>query len=56
MKPRPATSPVRRFLRGLANTALYLLLPCQLLLLWLVTRDGPIELPGMVVRLHEPDQ
>jgi len=53
MKPRPATSPVRRFLRGLANTALYLLLPCQLLLLWLVTRDGPIELPGMVARLLE---
>lgn len=53
MKPRPATSPVRRFLRGLANTALYLLLPCQLLLLWLVTRDGPIELPGMVARYIE---
>lgn len=53
MKPRPATSPVRRFLRGLANTALYLLLPCQLLLLWLVTRDGPVELPGMVARLLE---
>lgn len=53
MKPRPATSPVRRFLRGLANTALYLLLPCQLLLLWLVTRDGPVELPGMVASLLE---
>ncbi len=50
MKPRPATSPVRRFLRGLANTALYLLLPCQLLLLWVVTRDGPVELPEMVAR------
>ena len=55
MKPRPATSPVRRFLRGLANTALYLLLPCQLLLLWVVTRDGPIELPGVVARLLEDE-
>ncbi len=53
MKPRPATSPVRRFLRGLANTALYLLLPCQLLLLWLVTREGPVELPGLVARYLE---
>lgn len=53
MKPRPATSPVRRFLRGLANTACYLLLPCQLLLLWVVTREEPIELPGMVGRLLE---
>ncbi len=53
MKPRPATSPVRRFLRGLANTALYLLLPCQLLLLWVVTRDGPVELPGMVAHYLE---
>ena len=55
MKPRPATSPVRRFLRGLANTALYLLLPCQLLLLWVVTRDGPVELPGVVARLLEEE-
>ena len=55
MKPRPPTSPVRRFLRGLANTALYLLLPCQLLLLWVVTRDGPIELPGVVARLLEDE-
>ncbi|MEY4086744.1 MAG: hypothetical protein RLZZ405_932 [Verrucomicrobiota bacterium] len=53
MKPRPGTSPVRRFLRGLANTALYLLLPCQLLLLWVVTRDGPVELPALVTRLLE---
>jgi hypothetical protein len=53
MKPRPATSPVRRFLRGLANTALYLMLPCQLSLLWVVTREGPIELPGMFARLIE---
>lgn len=53
MKPRPATSPVRRFLRGLANTALYLLLPCQLALLWVVTRDGPVELPGFVARFLE---
>lgn len=53
MKPRPATSPVRRFLRGLANTACYLLLPCQLVLLWLVTREGPIELPGMISGLLE---
>ena len=55
MKPRPPTSTVRRFLRGLANTALYLLLPCQLLLLWVVTRDGPIELPGVVARLLEDE-
>ena len=53
MKPRPATSPVRRFLRGLANTAAYLLLPCQLALLWFVTREGPLELPGMVARALE---
>ncbi|MFM7242399.1 MAG: hypothetical protein ACKO3A_10050, partial [Opitutia bacterium] len=55
MKPRPGTSPVRRFLRRLANTALYLLLPCQLLLLWVVTRDEPIELPGVVARLLEEE-
>jgi hypothetical protein len=53
MKPRPATSPVRRFLRGLANTALYLLLPCQLALLWFVSREGPLELPGMVAQSLE---
>ena len=50
MNPRPASSPVRRFLRGLANVALGLLLPCQLLLLWVVTREGPVELPGAVGR------
>jgi hypothetical protein len=53
MKPRPATSPTRRFLRGLTNTALGLLLPCQLGLLWVATRDEPVELPAAVGRLLE---
>lgn len=53
MKPRPASSPTRRFLRGLTNTALGLLLPCQLGLLWVATRDEPVELPGAVGRMLE---
>lgn len=53
MNPRPASSPTRRFLRGLTNTALGLLLPCQLGLLWVATRDEPVELPGAVGRLLE---
>jgi hypothetical protein len=53
MNPRPASSPTRRFLRGLTNTALGLLLPCQLGLLWIATRDEPVELTGVVGRLLE---
>jgi hypothetical protein len=49
MKARPGISPLRRFLRGLTNTCLLLLLPVQLGLAWLAGHDGPVRLPDFVV-------
>jgi hypothetical protein len=40
MKAKPGSSPLRRFLRGLTNTCLLLLLPVQLSLAWLADHDG----------------
>ncbi len=48
MKARPGSSPLRRFLRGLTNTCLLLLLPAQLGLAWLADHDGPVRLPDFV--------
>ncbi|MEY5005418.1 MAG: hypothetical protein RI969_506 [Verrucomicrobiota bacterium] len=48
MKARPGSSPLRRFLRGLTNTCLLLLLPVQLGLAWLADHDGPVRLPDFV--------
>ncbi|MFZ9411549.1 MAG: hypothetical protein ACO29B_07630 [Opitutales bacterium] len=48
MKPKPGSSPLRRFLRGLTNTCLLLLLPVQLGLAWLAGHDGPVRLPDFV--------
>jgi hypothetical protein len=45
MKAKPGSSPLRRFLRGLTNTCLLLLLPVQLGLAWLADHDGPVRLP-----------
>lgn len=48
MKARPGSPPWRRFLRGLTNTCLLLLLPVQLGLAWLAGHDGPVRLPDFV--------
>ena len=48
MKAKPGSSPLRRFLRGLTNTCLLLLLPVQLGLAWLADHDGPVRLPAFV--------
>jgi AsmA-like C-terminal region len=48
MKARPASSPFRRFLRGLTNTCLLLLLPAQLTLWWVATLDRPMRMPDFV--------
>jgi hypothetical protein len=48
MKPKPASSPFRRFLRGLTNTCLLLLLPVQLTLYWVATLDRPTKLPDFL--------
>jgi hypothetical protein len=48
MKPPPASSPFRRFLRGLTNTCLLLLLPVQLTLCWVAGRDRPTKLPDFL--------
>ncbi len=48
MKPKPASSPFRRFLRGLTNTCLFLLLPVQLTLCWVATLDHPTKLPDFL--------
>jgi len=48
MKAKPGSSPLRRFLRGLTNTCLLLLLPVQLGLAWLAGHDGPVRLPDFV--------
>jgi len=48
MKAKPGSSPLRRFLRGLTNTCLLLLLPVQLGLAWLADHDGPVRLPDFV--------
>ena len=48
MKPKPATSPFRRFLRGLTNTCLLLLLPVQLTLCWIANLDHPTKLPDFL--------
>ena len=48
MKAQPGSSPLRRFLRGLTNTCLLLLLPVQLGLAWLADHDGPVRLPDFV--------
>jgi hypothetical protein len=48
MKAGPGISPLRRFLRGLTNTCLLLLLPVQLGLAWLAGHDGPVRLPDFV--------
>ena len=48
MKPQPASSPLRRFLRGLTNTCLLLLLPVQLTLCWIAHLDRPAKLPDFL--------
>lgn len=48
MKPKPASSPFRRFLRGLTNTCLLLLLPVLLALCWAAHLDRPTKLPDFV--------
>jgi hypothetical protein len=48
MKPKPASSPFRRFLRGLTNTCLLLLLPVQLTLYWVANLDHPTKLPDFL--------
>ena len=48
MKPKPASSPFRRFLRGLTNTCLLLLLPVQLTLWWVATLEQPTKLPDVI--------
>jgi hypothetical protein len=48
MKPKPAISPFRRFLRGLTNTCLLLLLPVLLTLAWIAGLDRPTKLPDFV--------
>ena len=45
MKPKPASSSFRKFLRGLTNTCLLLLLPVQLTLCWVANLDRPTQLP-----------
>ncbi len=45
MNAQPASSPLRRFLRGLTNTCLFLLLPVQLALCWVAGLDRPVRLP-----------
>lgn len=58
MKPSAASSPLRRFLRGLTNTCLLLLLPVQLTLWWAASLEQPTKLPDLIaeqlsVRLAE---
>lgn len=48
MRPKPASSPLRRFLRGLTNTCLLFLLPVQLGLVWLAQLDRPARLPDFL--------
>ena len=48
MKPKPASSPFRKFLRGLTNTCLLLLLPVQLTLCWVANLDHPTKLPDFL--------
>ena len=48
MKPKPASSSFRRFLRGLTNTCLLLLLPVQLTLCWVANLDRPTQLPDFL--------
>ena len=48
MKPKPASSPFRRFLRGLTNTCLLLLLPVQLTLWWVASLEQPTKLPDVI--------
>jgi hypothetical protein len=48
MRPPAASSPFRRFLRGLTNTCLLLLLPVQLTLVWIAQLDHPTELPSFL--------
>ena len=48
MKPKPAISPFRRFLRGLTNTCLLLLLPVLLTLGWVAGLDRPTKLPDFL--------
>ncbi len=48
MKLKPASSPFRRFLRGLTNTCLLLLLPVQLTLCWVANLDHPTKLPDFL--------
>lgn len=50
MRPKPASSPFRRFLRGLTNTCLFLLLPVQLTLCWVANLDGPAKLPDFLTQ------
>jgi len=51
MKAPSGSSPLRRFLRGLTNTCLLLLLPVQLGLAWLADHDGPVRLPDFVAEI-----
>lgn len=48
MKAKPASSPFRKFLRGLTNTCLLLLLPVQLALCWIANLDHPTKLPDFL--------
>ena len=49
MKVPPASSPFRKFLRGLTNTCLFLLLPVQLALWWVATLDHAVQMPDFAV-------
>ena len=48
MRPQPASSPFRRFLRGLTNTCLLLMLPVLLTLAWIAGLDRPTKLPDFI--------
>lgn len=49
MSPAPERPARRNFLRSLVHTCLFLLLPCQLALLWLAHNDRPVRLPDRLL-------
>ncbi len=48
MKAPASSSPFRKFLRGLTNTCLLLLLPVQLMLAWVADLDQPTRMPDFL--------
>jgi hypothetical protein len=48
MKAPASSSPFRKFLRGLTNTGLLLLLPVQLMLAWVADLDQPTRMPDFL--------